>query len=145
MSMPNNENKHPISEWGKSLTRQSEAASADINLIMKKYDKTGILPPATRQGFFADVSSVGDYREAVERVEKADDMFMQFPAEIRSKFSNDPAEFLDFVSDPGNLPEIEEMGLIRKDGEAKPVEQPVVADPGPVSSGPEGAVEPPVE
>ena len=111
--------------YGKSLTRQSEAKYADINLIMAKYVKTGVLPQATRQGFFADVSIVGDYRDALQGVEHAETYFMHLPPEVRSKFMNDPAEFLDFVSDPENLPKIEEMGLIAKDDRDVPVVDPI--------------------
>lgn len=115
MSTPGLKITHPITDWGPTLTRQSEAKYADINLIMKKYEKTGVLPPATRQGFFADVSNVGDYRDALHRVQAADAYFMQLPAEYRKRFDNDPATFLDFVSDPDNIPELETMGLIQRE------------------------------
>jgi len=106
--------------FGKSQTRQSEAKYADINVIMAKYQKTGVLPPATRSGFFADVSSVGDYRDALNRVEAANDYFLHLPPDVRLKFKNDPAEFLDFVSDASNLAELEEMGIIAKSDEDVP-------------------------
>lgn len=105
---------HPIKDWGKSLTRQSEEKSANINVIMAKYMKTGVLPPATREGFFADVSTVGDYREALDRVMRMDDYFVHLDPSIRKRFDNDPAVFLDFVADPANLPELEEIGVIAK-------------------------------
>lgn len=116
--------RHPIANWGKSRTRQQDADYADINKIMAKYIKTGVLPVATRQGFFDDVSTVGDYREAIERVEHAEKWFMALPPKIRFKFENDPAQFLDFVSNPENMSEIEEMGLIESEqiAPAKPVE-----------------------
>lgn len=134
MSYPKNDD-HPIKEWGKSMARQSEAKMADINQIMAKYEKTGVLPLNTKEGFFADVSTVGDYREAIERVEKADTYFMQVPAKIRKQFDNDPAKFLDFVSDPSNMEEIESMGLIGDSiGVVEPapvLEEPVAAPEAP--------------
>lgn len=111
-------------DWGKSLTRQSEMKYADINLIMAKYEKTRVLPPATRQGFFADVSQVGDYRDALHRVQAADGYFMQLPAKIRAEFDNDAATFLDFVSDETNLDAIEEMGLIQRESDKDPFPEP---------------------
>ena len=101
-----------IKEWGKGRTRQSEAAATDINNIMKKYEKTGLLPSLDREAFFADVSTMVDYRTALHHVDKAQKAFMSLPAGVRTKFSNDPAEFLDFVSDEENRPEMVEMGLI---------------------------------
>lgn len=114
--------KRKVKKFGQSLTRQSEMRNADINLIMAKYEKTGVLPPATREGFFADVSQVGDYRDALNRVERADKYFLHLPAAIRKKFDNDPAAFLDYVSDKDNLAEIEEMGLIAKSDKDVPVD-----------------------
>lgn len=140
MSMKLTKVKHPIKDWGPSLTRQSELKSADINLIMAKFEKTGVLPPATREGFFADVSTVGDYRDALDRVKMADGYFLNLPPKIRAKFENDPAVFLDFVSDPANLPEIEELGLIVKEGEKVPPPEPSAAKPG--SPEPDPVVEP---
>ncbi len=119
--------------FGKSLTRQSEMAACDINNIMAKYEKTGVLPVEGREAFYADVSMMGDYRSALENVRMADEAFMSLPAKVRSKFDNDPAGFLDFCSDPANRDEMVEMGLI----EAPAV---VVTDPVP-----DPPYDPPVE
>lgn len=110
----------PDKVYEESRTRQSEMRSADINLIMAKYQKTGVLPPATRQGFFADVSEVGDYREALDRIQRMDNYFLHLDPEVRKQFDNDPAIFLDFVSHDANLPKLEEMGLIAPDDSAVP-------------------------
>jgi len=96
-----------------SLARQSEADMADINKILKRAEKAGILPIREEPGEFIDVSEVGDYREAVERVRLMDEQFRQLPAEVRGHFSNDPAEFLDAVNDPARRGELEELGLLK--------------------------------
>lgn len=136
--------------FGESLTRQSEKAYADINTIMRKYLKTGVLPPATREGFFADVSMVEDYREAIARVERADELFLHLDPKVRENFSNDPAEFLDFVTarnedgSLANLSKMEELGLISPEVKmppAVPVSPPI--DPNsPVVPPPPAAVPP---
>ena len=41
----------------------------------------------------------------------AQDMFESLPADIRTKFGNDPGRFLDFVEDPQNEEELIELGL----------------------------------
>lgn len=97
------------------LTRQSEKESADINVIMRRYIKTGLLPPGfNAESVFADVSEVGTYRDVVERVEHANREFMKLPSAIRKRFGHSPGEFLEFVSDPANRPELEQLGLVRK-------------------------------
>lgn len=122
-------------KFGKSMTRQSEMVYADINLIMKKYEKTGVLPPATREGFFADVTKVGDYRDALARVDQAERYFDHLPVDIKKRFNQDPAEFLDFVSNTENLAQIEEMGLIAKSLDDVPVVD--EKEPGAVPDAPE--------
>ena len=42
---------------------------------------------------------------------EADQAFNPLPAAIRKKFGNDPKQFLEFVHDEKNLPEMAEMGL----------------------------------
>ncbi len=108
--------------WGKTLTKQSEAKATNINTIVAQYDKTGVLPTFGRDALFADVSDIPDYRTALDLISKADEMFMQIPANVRARFENDPAVFLDFTSDPTNRDEMVEMGLLEK-----PLVEPLVA------------------
>lgn len=97
---------------GKSLTRQSEAKDCDVNVIMARYEKTGVIPVQSREAFYADVSEMGDYRTAVHQVKMAEEYFGSLPARVRSEFDNDPAAFLDFVSDPENRGKMVELGLL---------------------------------
>ena len=60
-------------------------------------------------------------------VTRAQQMFEELPSKIRNKFKNDPSAFLDFVADPLNRPEMDEMGLT----EAK-----VPPEPAPLSGPP---------
>lgn len=120
-----------MSNWGASRTRQSEAEACDINAIMRRYEKTGVLPVEGREAFFADVSNMPDYRTALDHVHEARRYFMTLPADVREKFGNDPAGFLDFVADPDNRDEMVELGLLEEDATVVPpvVEEPPVEDP----------------
>lgn len=114
--------------WGETRTKQSEAKATNINTIVAQYDKTGLLPQTGREALFADVADVGDYRSALDLIRQADELFMNIPAGVRSRFDNDAAVFLDWTSDPVNRDEMVEMGLIEA-----PVPVPVVVpDPVPV-------------
>lgn len=95
-----------------SLCKASEMDAVDINKIMARFDKTGLVPYVTAQAMYADVSQLGDYRDALERVSKAEEMFMELPVKVRNRFGNDPGQFLAFCSDPANVKELTEMGLI---------------------------------
>ncbi len=93
--------------------KQSMKAECDINNILKRYAKTGLLTPVNkRPPMFIDVSDVGDYRTAIENVRAAETEFMRLPAAIRARFGNDPAVFLDFAVDPANEQEMRDMGLL---------------------------------
>ncbi len=123
-----------LTGFEKTRTRQSEAKATDINEIMARYERTGVLPVSNRQAFFADVSKMGDYREAIEQVRMAEDAFMRVEAKVRERFGNDPAQFLDFVSDPGNRAEMVELGLIEDEMGVPPA--PAVEPEIPVPEGP---------
>lgn len=95
-----------------SRAKQSEFKGTDIHEIIKRFDQTGQLPTSGREGLYIDVSQVLDYREAVELVRNADRFFSQLPAEVRTRFNNSAAEYLDFVSDAANLAEAQKLGLV---------------------------------
>lgn len=96
------------------VTKQSDLRDCDINSIFKKYEKTGLLPDMIlKNGRYGDFSSVPDYTEAVQIVKQAEEQFANLNVHIRNKFSNNPAEFLGFVTDPKNIDEVEKMGLLK--------------------------------
>lgn len=100
---------------GPSMTKQSEAAACDINLIMKRYEKSGVISHLNRyQGSYEDVSSGISYQEARNQVIRADAAFMSLPAHIRTRFMNDPGKFLEAVSDPSRHAELVELGILPK-------------------------------
>lgn len=106
----------PMMEWDESKTKQSEKDACDVNRIMARYKKDGVLPPSMMQGFYADVRHISDYRTAVHQVRQANAFFESLTAETRAQFDNDPAVFLDFASDPANLDLLKEMGLVEPSG-----------------------------
>jgi phage internal scaffolding protein len=94
-------------------TEQNHGKACDINNIMKKYEKTGLVSHINENpGMYADVSSVDDYLTAMNKVLTAQEMFAALPSSIRNRFENDPAQFLDFASNPDNRQEMVEMGLL---------------------------------
>lgn len=94
-----------------SRTRQSDAKDADINTIVKNFGLSGTVPVGVRVPTYGDFEFVGDYRSAIDAVRSADASFLAMPADIRSRFDNDPARFVDFCSDSSNLEELRKLGL----------------------------------
>lgn len=96
-----------------SLTQQEFSAECDVNNIVKKYHRTGVLP----QGFHGEprygYAPAVDFREALEIVMATEEHFMSLPSEIRQRFENDPVELLAFLDDPENLEEARQLGLAK--------------------------------
>lgn len=81
-----------------SMTKTDHARGTDINDIIRKYNRTGVIDHLARaQGVYADVSSFGSYQDAVQRVEASRQLFDGLPAVIKDQFENDPAQFLDWA------------------------------------------------
>lgn len=96
---------------GPSLTVQAQKEEADINTIVRNFGVTGKLPQGVKVPSYGDFEGVSDYRSALEAVAEAEASFMAMPAEVRSRFENDPQQFLEFCADSSNLEEMRKLGL----------------------------------
>ena len=100
---------------GKTMTKQSMKEECDINFIVEKYQKTGVVQHTREyEGQYGEFMSI-DYHEAMNQVTAAQEMFMSIPSDIRARFHNDPGEFLAFVGDDANIEEMRELGLALPD------------------------------
>ena len=109
-----------------SLTRQEFAEECDINVLMDKYEKQGIIShinPRTPQ--YLDLTGLPDLQTAHQIIQDATREFMALPANTRREFDNDPMKFVQFAEDPGNIDKMREWGLA-----------PPKADPGGASEKP---------
>ncbi|AXL15503.1 internal scaffolding protein [Microviridae sp.] len=97
---------------GESRTKQASKKECDMNHIMRKAARTGLVDHVSRyQGRYGDFVGPEDYHQAVNVVIAADNMFASLPAAVRGRFDNDPSAFLDFVQNPENSDELVSMGL----------------------------------
>lgn len=113
---------------GQSLTKQSFKDETDINRIVARVLKTGVVPGTAKQGVFADVSSLGDYRASLHMVRDAEVAFAALPSKVRDRFDNDPVKLVTFLQDPQNRPQAVELGLIEGKAPQSP-EKRAVGDP----------------
>lgn len=96
-----------------SMTVQSQAEDADINVIMERFGITGLAPQVPIPPSYGDFDGVSDYRTALHVMQEARDSFEMLPAKLRNRFENDPAKFLDFVYDPQTTRvQLEELGMV---------------------------------
>lgn len=122
-----NTDKHPGLDCSgdPGLTDQSQSADCDVNVIVSRFMKTGVLPNVDREALYGDFTSAPDYLTAMNMVIKAQEQFEGLSADVRKRFANDPAEFLAFVGDAKNQDEMIKLGLATRK-EAPPVDVPVV-------------------
>lgn len=122
-----------------SRTRQEFKDEADINVIMSRYQATGLPPGYVNQAEpqYGDITQI-DYMSSLNTVRAATEAFQALPARLRDRFSNDPSNFISFVNDEGNRAEAEKLGLVPKK-EAAPA-APILKTEVPI---PTGVVNPP--
>lgn len=118
---------------GPSKTEQHHKGAVNINQIVARSQKTGMLPTRTQPGQYGDFTQVTDFHDAQNRVIEAQNAFMSLPSKVRKSFDNDPGKLLAFLSDENNRDKAVELGILSKPL-VQPVEPPV-----------ESPVEPPVE
>lgn len=100
-----------LGNFEESRTVQSDAQEADINVIVARFGLTGMLPQNVRVPLEADFIDVYDFHTAMQSMRAAEESFAAMPANVRERFSNDPALFVDFClqEKDGKLANIEEM------------------------------------
>lgn len=109
--------------FDKGRTIQSAKEETDINTIVKRFGITGQLPVGVRMPSWGDFTEVFDYQTAMNALVAARESFMTMPANVRARFHNDAAEFVDFCSLDENRAEAIKLGLV------VPPEAPFVPDP----------------
>lgn len=94
-----------------SVTEQSHKNECDINKIIARAEKTGLLPVSLDRGTFGDFSGV-DFVTMNIKIAKAKEAFMSLPVDIRTRFGNDVGALLDFIDNPANLEEARKLKLL---------------------------------
>lgn len=96
-----------------TMAKQSFQAECDINTIMSKYQKTGLIEHVQKfQGSYGDFTSVADYQLSLNQVLAAQEAFDALPSTVRARFQNNPGAMLAFLEDPANRDEAVKLGLV---------------------------------
>jgi phage internal scaffolding protein len=101
-----------------SIVQQAHKDHCDVNRIISKYDRTGLLTHVKDSvARYGDFTEVNEYQEALNLVIRAQDSFDDLPSDIRKRFANDPGEFFEFATNPANSDEMYRLGLAVKPSE----------------------------
>lgn len=120
-----------------TMAQQSAKDECDINTIVKRFGLTGQLPSGVRMPSYGDFTGLSDFQSALDAVRSAAESFQEMPADVRSRFQNDPALFVDFCSRLENRAEAIKLGLVPPDP------PPPVPEIGPVGGDQAGGGYPP--
>jgi len=105
-------------------TKKSMQKECDINYLIERYQKKGIIPPIkNKPALYGDFSTVEDFQKSLSVVEKASEQFDGLSPEIKKRFHFDPSEFLKFCTDVKNQEELIKLGLATRK------EDPVIVKP----------------
>lgn len=121
---------------GPGRTQQHHAPDTDINLIVKRYMQTGILPQTALQPLYGDFESL-TFHEAQNKIRQAQEAFMLLPPQIRSRFDNDPGKFVEFASEEENYDELVRLKLRDPKPASKQAASPPETPPGAASRPPD--------
>lgn len=95
-----------------SKTQQHFKDEVNVNNIVKKFTETGQVSHLNHsRAQYGEAPDV-DFRSAMDIVQKAQETFDSLPSELRKRFGNDPANYLEFVQNPENIEEMYDLGMI---------------------------------
>lgn len=122
----------------------------NINKIMARYRKTGLLPESARASAarYGDFSSVPDFLEMQNRIIAAEHLFESLPAVVRKQFNNSPHEFISAAQTPEGRELMVKLGLGKDNSPTASPEAPktegaaAVAAPSTKSAKPDKKAEP---
>lgn len=113
------ERKYAITFSQPTLTQQHSKDETDINKIMARYIKTGVIDHVAKyEPQYRDNDDL-DYHQSQNIILKADAMFSELPSSVRKEFQNNPSEFLKAVNSPDATERLVELGLAKPQPEVK--------------------------
>lgn len=110
---------HLTGEFEKPVarTKQEFKAECDLNNIIKMFQPheiVSMIQANALAGRYEDLPDDIDYQQAIHLVREAEAAFEALPSKVRDRFGQDATRFLAFTSDPNNIEEMREMGLLKE-------------------------------
>lgn len=98
-------------EGNEGRARQEQKDMTDVNKIVAAHRRGGVTTHLmNRVGEYKFVIPM-DFRECMEQLRQAREVFDALPSSTRLFFANDPARFVEYVGDPKNVDELLKLGL----------------------------------
>lgn len=85
---------------GQSLTEQHHARACDINTIMARYVRDGVLTHMNDHAAnYGDISEL-DFKESMDTIRAVEQEFADLPAYVRAHYQQDASKYLMAISTP---------------------------------------------
>lgn len=95
-------------------TEQAHKKQCDVNEIIRKYDKTGLIAHTVKFEHKYGDATGADFKEAMDMVLGAQAMFDELPIHVKKRFDQSPEKYLKFFEDENNRDEAIKLGLINE-------------------------------
>ena len=101
---------NPEPDYSDGRTKQSFKDATDINRILTKWQKTGVISHLSQYGAeYGDFSDIPDLLEAQGRLARGQAIFDALPSEVRAEFNQSVSDFFLYVNDPSNKDRLKEL------------------------------------
>jgi len=103
--------KVPTDVGTRSRTKQADARTTDVNIMVANYRRTGQIAVNPREPRYGDFSEAVTLESAFQRVKDAEAEFQKLPAKVRALAGNNPVTFLLMLADEGATAALVKAGL----------------------------------
>lgn len=99
-------------EGSEKLTESSGKEASLISNILKRFTVEDLAQQQEDLKLsYGDATAFADYQGSLNLVLEVEEKFATLPAELREKFDNDAALYVDMINDPDKKEELEAMGI----------------------------------
>lgn len=106
----------------KTKTKQSFKDECDINKIIARHTRTGVITHQNNNTPNYGYATGQDFASAMRTVTDAQNAFNNLSDEIQQRFNGNPSELLEFIENPENQKKGAQLGLWPEDPTEAPTE-----------------------
>lgn len=109
-----------------TMTKQALADELDVNKIIKRYggNLQAVQQAHNFEALYGEFTSF-DLAEALQKADKARELFLQVPSAVRNEFNNDAGAYIDFATNPDNIEQMREWKLAPPEEKEPPPPEPI--------------------
>lgn len=97
---------------GASMTQQQFAQECDINYIVKRAQRTGVIPVVSTQEMIFGTLDEDTFKQRMDKMAEIKSYFDGLPAEIRLHYQNSVNEFIAAMNTEEGIEEGRKLGII---------------------------------